>query len=189
MRRSTRARRIPANLSESISRQLNMYALAATAAGAGTLALSHPVEAKIIYTSAHAKVGHALPVDLNHDGIVDFYLNTWGDSGSHGLSACQYWFKDASSSIFCSAFRGANAIRMIKSNRRTFAAALRYGEKIQGGQRFANPMAVLARAYIATTTPTWTGPWLNEEKASKIATSVSSSRSTGAVTSAGRALQ
>ena len=28
-------------------------------------------------------------------------------------------------------------------------------------------MAVLARAYIATTTPTWTGPWLNGGKGVK----------------------
>jgi len=48
-----------------------MYALAASAAGAGVLALSPPVQAKIVYTPANVGLrGYSL--DLNHDGITDF---------------------------------------------------------------------------------------------------------------------
>jgi len=69
--------RTPSRLSDSVHHQLSMYALAASAAGVGTLALAQPAEAKIVYTKAH-KVIHKLNdfvnLDLNHDGIVDFSL-------------------------------------------------------------------------------------------------------------------
>ncbi len=41
--------RTPASLSDSVQRQLNMYALAAGAAGVSLLALANPAEAKIVY--------------------------------------------------------------------------------------------------------------------------------------------
>jgi hypothetical protein len=49
MKRSPRPRKT-ADLSDSVHRQLNLYALAAGAAGVGMLALSQPTEAEIIYT-------------------------------------------------------------------------------------------------------------------------------------------
>ncbi len=56
--------------------QLSMYALAASAAGVGLLALTSPAESKIIYTKAHKSIGPGitLHLDLNHDGIADFDL-------------------------------------------------------------------------------------------------------------------
>jgi hypothetical protein len=71
-------------LSESVHHQLNMYAVAARAAGVSLLALAQPADAKIVYTSAHQviKVGHDFKLDLNHDGIADFrFLNTYGSQG------------------------------------------------------------------------------------------------------------
>jgi len=50
MNRTSRCSRVPANLSQSVQRQLNMYALAAGAAGVGALALTQSAEAKIVYT-------------------------------------------------------------------------------------------------------------------------------------------
>lgn len=168
MQRSSRLR-ATAELSQSLQRRLNTYALAAGAAGVGLLALAPPAEAEIIYTSAHAKVVHALPIDLNHDGIVDFYLNRFSDSGTRGLSACQYWWTDDSGSIFCNSSRGANAIRTSKDSKgRIFGAALRYGEEIKNGEQFAKSKAVLGRALIGTGTDTvWDGPWLNAGKGVK----------------------
>ena len=65
-------------LSESLQRKLNAYALAASAAGGGVLALAQSAEARIVYTPAHVKVGgyvgHNVPLDLNHDLQVDFTL-------------------------------------------------------------------------------------------------------------------
>jgi hypothetical protein len=73
----TRPSRIaaPASLSESLYKQLNMYGLAATAAGVTFIALARPVEAKIVYTPTHKKVGFSTFIDLNHDGVNDFKLN------------------------------------------------------------------------------------------------------------------
>jgi hypothetical protein len=76
MKRSSRPRRT-ASLSESIHHQLNMYALAASAAGVGALALAQPSEAKIVYTPAHRVIGvnSSYDLDLNHDGIADFIFS------------------------------------------------------------------------------------------------------------------
>jgi hypothetical protein len=73
MRRPSRPRK-STNLSQSVHQQLNMYALAASAAGVGILALAHPSEAKIVYTPAHVRISanQTIPLDLNHDGIADF---------------------------------------------------------------------------------------------------------------------
>jgi hypothetical protein len=69
-----RTSRKPSELSESVQRHLNAYALAASAAGVGMLALSQS-EAKIVYTPTHEHIvffHHPLALDLNHDGIKDF---------------------------------------------------------------------------------------------------------------------
>src|SRR5208337_4365554 len=67
----------PSKLSDSVHHQLSMYALAASAAGVGMLALAQPAEAKIIYTPANENIGPTTYLDLNHDGINDFkFINT-----------------------------------------------------------------------------------------------------------------
>jgi hypothetical protein len=74
-----------ANLSESIHQQLSMYALAASAAGVGTLCFAKPAEARIVYTPAHVAIkpnGDLFQIDLNHDGTPDFGLsNKWYYNG------------------------------------------------------------------------------------------------------------
>jgi hypothetical protein len=73
MKRSPRSPRTPADLSESTNRKLNMYALAASAAG--VLASTLPAEAKIVYTKMRVEISPSqtsLKLDLNHDGITDF---------------------------------------------------------------------------------------------------------------------
>jgi hypothetical protein len=90
MKLSPRSRRTTSSLSESLHQRLNMYALAASAAGVSLLALGQPAEAKIVYTRCHVKLT-PVPVsiyppygglrvynlDLNHDGIADFRLVNW----------------------------------------------------------------------------------------------------------------
>ena len=65
-----------ANLSRSVHHQLNLYALAASAAGVSAIALAQPAEAKIVYTPIHKQlpINQYFPLDLNHDGVVDFNL-------------------------------------------------------------------------------------------------------------------
>jgi len=59
-----------------LERQLNLYALAAAAAGVGLLALAQPAEGEIIYTKTHEVISPntTLHLDLNHDGVRDFDL-------------------------------------------------------------------------------------------------------------------
>jgi hypothetical protein len=86
-----RPSRQAAILSESLNRQLNMYALAANAAGVAILALAQPAEGKIVYTPAHEVVpncgGHptlCLKLDLNHDKIVDFQIPWFPGTYTYG---------------------------------------------------------------------------------------------------------
>ena len=71
-----RPARVPSQLSESLHKRLNAYALAASAAGVGVLALAQPADAKIIYTPANVKLRTNRPyyLDINHDGVRDFVL-------------------------------------------------------------------------------------------------------------------
>ncbi len=74
MKQPAHASRTAASLAQALQGHLNWYALAASAAGVGVLALAQPADAKVIYTPAHTKVGlnRTVPIDLNHDGIHDF---------------------------------------------------------------------------------------------------------------------
>jgi len=76
MARSPRPRK-SASLSDSLHRQINMYALAASAAGVGMLAFAQPVDAEIVYipTHRHIALGHLASLDLNRDGIANFTIS------------------------------------------------------------------------------------------------------------------
>lgn len=83
---SARARKT-FKVSDFLNRQLNAYALAASAAGVSVLALARASEAKVVYTETH-QVTHArvpLYLDLNHDGINDFVLRTIYYAGTSGF--------------------------------------------------------------------------------------------------------
>jgi hypothetical protein len=76
MKQTSRRSRTTSKFSESLEQRLSLYALAASAAGVGMLALAQAAEAKIVYTPTHhviGKNGH-FNLDLNHDGITDFTL-------------------------------------------------------------------------------------------------------------------
>jgi hypothetical protein len=79
MKSYSRPLRIPSRLPDSIHHQLSMYALAAGATAAGVLALAQPSEAKIVYTKTHKVIGidETFPLDLNHDGVIDFLIKNY----------------------------------------------------------------------------------------------------------------
>src|SRR2546430_13860364 len=79
MKHSPRRREIPAELPDSLHRRLNSYALAASVAGVGMLALARSAEAKIIYTPIHRVINphDTFKLDLNHDGVTDFTLRNF----------------------------------------------------------------------------------------------------------------
>jgi len=80
--------RMPSKLPDPLRQRLNMYALAASAAGVSVLALTPTAEAKIIYTKVHQVIGPngIYPLDLNHDGIIDFLIEE-SSSGRARLAA------------------------------------------------------------------------------------------------------
>jgi hypothetical protein len=61
----TRPARVPAQLSESLHKQLSAYALAASAAGVSTLALASPAAAKVSYTPTHEVIKANFPYILS----------------------------------------------------------------------------------------------------------------------------
>jgi hypothetical protein len=80
MASTERVCREPVRLSNRLERRLNAYALAASAAGVGMLALAQPVEGKIVYTKANVIVGRYSTqnygnIDFNGDGISDVILD------------------------------------------------------------------------------------------------------------------
>jgi hypothetical protein len=66
--KSLRSRKTAPNSFELLHRRLDMYALAASAAGVGLVALAQPAEAKIVYTPSN------IPINVN-GGVVDLDLN------------------------------------------------------------------------------------------------------------------
>jgi hypothetical protein len=111
-------------LSDSVHQQLSMYALAASAAGVGMLALAQPSEAKIVYTPIHRVIApnHSYAIDLNHDGKADFNIRN--------LQNCD---SDNTCTSFVSAIRyGANAVEGTQGTRFTppHAYALKAGARV-----------------------------------------------------------
>jgi hypothetical protein len=102
------------DLPESLHRRLSMYSLAASAAGAGTLALSCPAEAKIVYTPAHIVLGgeyYQYKLDLNHDGVTDLTI-----SNSYSNDIVR-WF----SSVLACPANGSASHSLRLTRRRSFA--------------------------------------------------------------------
>ena len=159
-----------AKLSPSVHHQLNTYALAATAAGVSALALAQPAEAKIVYTPANIQIsGKPLPIDLNHDGVVDFFLFHYGfhtSTGGNALLACLNPFFNETRTVCVSSSLGKNALnafRVVESNGAQWGAAVKPGAKIVGGDKFrSGHYANLGQVmFINTQKPHWGGPWVD----------------------------
>jgi hypothetical protein len=88
-RRSRPSESASVGLSESFQLRLTAYATAAAAAGVGLLTATPPAEAEIVFTSAHTTfTSGTVFIDLNHDGINDFYLSIYNfDRGDRRLAA------------------------------------------------------------------------------------------------------
>jgi hypothetical protein len=72
-------------ISPRLNQRLIAYMAAAGAAGVSLLAASPSAEAKVVYTPANSKVEPSLPIDLNHDGIVDFTLHNFDPPFGHSI--------------------------------------------------------------------------------------------------------
>lgn len=144
MTRAARTRKTT-NLSDSVRRQLNMYALAASAAGIGTLALAQRAEAKIVYTPADEKIipDHTIPLDLTNDGIPDF-----GFKDIH-LRSSPYGF-DHTGILSVIPALGANKAEGYFRVNRPYASALAAGVTIGPNGKFAFGPRVMATVFSDT---------------------------------------
>ena len=165
---SSRRKRV-AKLSESVSHQLNAYALSAatvdevtaacgmhsgqchhsslpwpwlTGAAVGALALTQPAEARIIYTAAHVRI---------HDGYFSFHFNPDGpnDIGFH--QRCS----NLGCSLFAFTTQVGNSILGETRNSYGYALALRGGATI-GPE---GPFLPHESQFMAATFPTHRGFW------------------------------
>jgi hypothetical protein len=119
-----------ATLSDSVHRQLNLYALAAGAAGVSLIASASPAEAKIVYTPIHKIIGpnHTYGFDLDNDGRADFAIKN--------LRNCD---TDNTCTSFVSAIRyAANAVEGTAGTQFSppGAYALKAGARISGKRPF-----------------------------------------------------
>ena len=157
MKRSSGPRKTASNLPESIHQQLNMYAIAAGAAGVSVLALPQSSEAKIVYTPVNVKIvqnGGLFSFDLNHDGIPDFGLsNKYVATTSRAYGT----LKVVQS-------RQANEIWGVNSKGILCAAALPEGIRVGPKGRFQkDPATGLVMALASF--DTYFGPWLKVKQA------------------------
>ena len=158
-----RTSRKPSNLSESLQRRLNAYALAASTAGVGMLALAQSAEGKIIYTPANkilpACSGYprlCLKLDLNHDQIIDFTFTSVSRYIGSIRSYANVGIKGA--------FKRKNAVRGTVSYprhsstfKRTVAVALNSGVKVgRSGGMFYGAAALYGFNFAAESS--W-GQW------------------------------
>jgi hypothetical protein len=144
-----------ANLSESLHHRLNMYTLAASAAGVGALAMTQSAEGKIIYTPAHSIAGrsHSVTLDLNHDGTKDFtFHETFITTTSVG--------EDHSLILSVLPVRKSNEIWGTAHHASVLNAGVRIGPK----RHFSYAKKLMAVDYYADGTGgsgTCAGPWNN----------------------------
>jgi len=157
MRRSSEPRKTD-SLCESVLHQLNLYALAASAAGVGMFALAQASEAKVVYTKAHQVIGQGgiFNLDLNHDRTVDFLIQQWGGEGSTSYRSNGLLAKEAL----------GNAVQGSASQYRKFALALKAGARIGPKQNFVaggyNGEVMASVTHCCTTgSDHYIGQWVN----------------------------
>jgi hypothetical protein len=156
MKHSPRPRK-STELSDSIRRRLNLYALGTAAAGVAAMALTPAAEAKIVYTPAHLPLVGTI-IDFNHDGKGDItFLSAVDATTSVGMLSVQA--KSANS-------LGINEV--VATAARDHAVALRAGERIGPGRHFGTWGVVYGDVYYRNPPHTaWFGQWGNGGKGLK----------------------
>jgi hypothetical protein len=157
--------RIPCQLSESLHHRLNSYALAASAAGVGVLALAQPAEAKIVYTPANENLStcDTVLLDLNHDGINDFLFQNFC---ARFTSALGLYTKDAGNKIWGTPDQKNGQVKLASALPANFR--VRPGKHFSSGNRSGSYQGKLMwRFQLACSTGTQTncktlktGQWL-----------------------------
>jgi hypothetical protein len=158
MARSSRPRKT-ASLPGSVQQQLNKYAIAAGAAGVGVLVLGRSAEAKIVYTPADTNItpDHTIPLDLNHDGVVDFgFKDVYRRSHTYGF--------DHTGVLSVTPANQANKVEGYTRINGNYASALRAGASIGPNAKFTTGPNIMATTFIDTgrarpSNSVCNGPW------------------------------
>ena len=144
-----RTSRQSSKLSESLHRQLNSYAVAASAAGVSMLALAQPGEAKIVYTPAHQKITN-FHLDLNHDGVTDFLLS----------ATSRFSMATAIFALYVSPLDRQNEVW----REGNYATALPAGARIEAGFPRGGRVMIHNTYTINNASTKFNGPWANSGK-------------------------
>jgi hypothetical protein len=132
MKLSSRPPRMPSTLPDSLHHRLTMYVLAAGATAVGMVMSVESAGAKVIYTPADKclPLNHNSWLDLNHDGVNDFYFYL---RSSHGFRSS--WFVRE---LFAASpgSQSINGVYCVGTNCNA-AAALRKGTKVGPNSPFA----------------------------------------------------
>jgi len=152
--------RTPRQLSESLLRHLDLYAVAASAAGVSLLALTQSAEGKIVYTKTHQVIGYngIYDLDLNHDGTVDFVVQQLDYCNS---TSCQGFQR----SLRAKGALGNGVAGNTGGYSRHYASVLKAGAAIGPHQHFisgpnSEVMVAVAKDQDFSTIVTW-GGWIN----------------------------
>jgi hypothetical protein len=144
--------RVTSELSAAMNRNLTLYALVASSAGVGLLALAPAAEAKIIYTPVHFVLNHgSLPLDLNNDGIVDFALRD--KYRRNGQTTNSFW-------LYVNPEQKSNAAAGSKGTYFRSASAFNRGSLIGPKDRFNGNLMAFACSF-ASTTDCRVGKWFD----------------------------
>lgn len=178
MKQLSGPRKSASNLSNSLHQHLNMYAMAAGAAGVGMLVSAPATEGKIVYTPANVQLsrGSFYRLDLNGDGIVDYILLQKGNTIGHGsvdntLFVCRSLFRTSRGVNYC-ASSGSAPVNDVRVNGSAAAAPLRAGAVIQRGDRFKHDSRSVFTGGVrypsfTSKSTNWFGPWVNGGKGVK----------------------
>jgi hypothetical protein len=161
MKRTPRSRQA-VNLSQQFYKKIDLYALAAGAAGVGVLALAHPAEAKIVYTPANLQmdVPNIYHIDLNNDGKADmqFHFSTTGTSAGFRAAAISL----SRASYYWATSNQVAAVQHIE-NGRFLVFAFPAGQEI-GPNRNFNKGGFIGGDLDQSSHITWEGQWGNGGK-------------------------
>jgi hypothetical protein len=148
------------------------------------LASAPPAEAEIVYTPANTTVHLRVPLDLNHDGVIDYYLRVENSYNIFSynirftnLNVCHVPNFDSSERNICESFSSIapnrdNVVQLAPGyHGGDEAAALAAGATIGSSQRFVgtgHSVGMGARVfYLSNTKQNWFGPWLDGGKGVK----------------------
>jgi hypothetical protein len=156
--RISRKTRSPISL-EAFDRRLFGYAAAASAAGVAVISLAQPCQAEIVYTNAHQQIAGSYSLNLNNDGIVDFIIINFRNSGTSG--GPRLFFSQAAW------VRGAGTNRVwATSGARENALALSGGSIVESGDRSFISYALMEKCKGSNkgSNRSYSGSWVHAEE-------------------------